>query len=240
MRDKLTGVVLNTIKYNDKHSIVRIYTATRGITAFLARQCHTPAARMRAALLLPLSLVEFEANIPAGRDLGTMHDLRRTHQLTSIYADPYKNTITFFVSELLLHTIQEQEANQNLFNFIEQSVLALEEARRGIANFHLCFLYKLGALVGIQPDAESYRGGYWFDMAGGVFTPSRPMRHGLEPQKAQFLHLMSRMTFDNMHLFSLNRNQRNEILDTILSYYHLHNSTLGTLKSPDLLQQIFI
>ena len=159
---------------------------------------------------------------------------------SSIYADPYKNAITFFVSELLLHTIQEQEANQNLFDFIEQSVLALEEAQRGIANFHLCFLYRLGALVGIQPDTESYREGYWFDMAGGVFTPSRPLRHGLEPQKAQFLHLMSRMTFDNMHLFSLNRNQRNEILDTILSYYHLHNSTLGTLKSPDILKQIFI
>lgn len=240
MRDKLTGIVLNTIKYNDKHNIVRIYTDSRGITSFLVRQGHTPAARMRAAMLMPLSLVEFEANFTAGHDLGTMHDLRRSHALSSIYSDPYKNAIAFFVSELLLHTIQEQEANAVLFRFIEQSVLTLDSAQRGIANFHLCFLYRLGALVGIQPDDGSYRDGYWFDMDGGVFTPGRPMRNGLEPQKAAFLHIMSRMTPDNMHLFALNRNQRNEILDTMLAYYRLHNSTLGTLKSPDVLKQIFV
>jgi len=43
-----------------------------------------------------------------------------------------------------------------------------------------------------------------------------------------------------MHHFKFTREQRNEMLEIILSYYRLHHSTLGTLRSPDVLKQLFI
>ena len=75
----------------------------------------------------------------------------------------------------------------------------------------------------------------------GVFTqsPHAGMKT-LPPQQAKVLPLLSRMTFDNMHLFKFNRDQRNEILEMILSYYRLHHSTLGSLRSPDVLKQLFV
>ena len=78
-------------------------------------------------------------------------------------------------------------------------------------------------------------------MNEGVFTqsPHAGMKT-LPPQQAKVLPLLSRMTFDNMHLFKFNRDQRNEMLEMILSYYRLHNSTLGTLRSPDVLKQLFV
>ena len=115
MYESLHGIVLNTIKYNDRHNITHIYTDRRGRMSFLVAQGNTAAARMRAAMFMPLGLLQFEARIVPGKDLCTLHDVRRTHALHSLYADPAKNAIAMFISELLSHSIQECEQNDALY-----------------------------------------------------------------------------------------------------------------------------
>lgn len=241
MTEKMQGIVINVIKYNDKHNIAHVYTDKRGMLAFLIRQGSTNASRMRNAMFLPLSMIEFEANMQPGRDLYTLHDVRRIAVLMSIFSNPMKNAIAMFMSELLSRTIQEQEQNMVLYSYLRNSILQLEDAQESVANFHICFLYQLGAFIGIQPDVDSYREGYWFNMADGVFTSS-PQAGGksLPPEQARVLQLLSRMTWDNMHRFKFTREQRNEMLEMMLSYYRLHHSTLGTLRSPEVLRQLFV
>ena len=241
MQEKLEGIVINVIKYNEKHNIAHIYTDKLGMLAFLVRQGTTHASRMRNAMFMPLSLIGFEARLQPGRELGTLHDVRRTAVLMSIYSDPMKNAVAMFVSELLSHTIQEQEQNMVLYSYIKSCILRLEESRASIANFHICFLYQLGQFIGIQPDIDSYHEGYWFNMSEGVYTqhPHAGAKM-LPPSQAKVLPLLSRMTFDNMHHFKFTREQRNEMLEIILGYYRLHHSTLGTLRSPEVLKQLFV
>ena len=241
MYDKIQGVVLNTIKYSDKHNIVHVYTRQRGLMAFAVPQGRTPAARQRNAMLMPLSLIDAEARIAHGRELATLRDLRRNVALNAIYADPVKGAVAMYVSELLTHAIQEREQNQMLYDYIEQCVMILESATRGVANFHICFTYHLGILLGIQPDTGTWHEGWWFDMTDGVFRPGPSGGgHWLRPDEARVIWLLSRMTFANMHLFRFERTQRNRVLDVMLAYYRLHNSTLGTLRSPEVLKQLFI
>ena len=66
MYEKLRGIVLNTVRYSDKHNIVHIYTDGRGLMSFAVPLGKTQAARMRNALLMPLSLVDLEAGIRSG------------------------------------------------------------------------------------------------------------------------------------------------------------------------------
>ena len=241
MYEKLRGIVLNTIRYSDKHNIVHVYTDGRGLMSFAVPQGKTQAARMRNALLMPLSLVELEASVHPGRDLATMREVHRNYPLATLYSDPFKNAIALFISELLAHVIQEPEGNHPLFRYIEQSVQLLEQMPGQVANFHICFLYHLGAHLGIQPNVESYRKGYWFDMTDGVFVPSAVRGHALlQPQEAQVIHLLSRMTFSNMGVFRFNREERNRMLDVIIGYYRLHNAAIGSLRSPDILKQLFV
>ena len=241
MFEKLKGVVLNTIRYSDKHNIVHIYTDGRGLMSFAVPQGKTQAARMRNALLMPLSLVDIEAGVKPGRDLSMLREVRRNYPLATLYSDPVKNAVALFISELLAHVIQEPEGNDPLFRYIEQAVQLLEQMPSHVANFHICFLYHLGAHLGIQPNVESYRNGYWFDMTDGVFAPAATRGHmNLQPQEAQVIHLLSRMTFSNMGFFRFNREERNRVLDVIISYYRLHNAAIGTLRSPDILKQLFV
>ena len=241
MYEKLRGIVLNTIRYSDKHNIVHIYTDGRGLMSFAVPLGKTQAARMRNAMLMPLSLVSLEAAVTNGRDLARMRELQRNYPLASIYSDPVKNAIALFISELLAHVIQEPEGNTYLFRYIEQAVQLLEQMQGQVANFHICFLYHLGAHLGIQPNLESYSKDYWFDMTEGVFVPAAVRGHALlQPQEAQVIHLLSRMTFSNMAIFRFTRDERNRMLDVIINYYRLHNAAIGTLRSPDILKQLFV
>ena len=209
--------------------------------SFAVPQGKTHAARMRNAMLMPLSLVDIESGCRSGRELSLLREVRRNYPLATIYSDPVKSAIALFISELLAHVIQEPEGNGPLFRYIEQSVQLLEQLSAQFANFHICFLYHLGAHLGIQPNIESYHSGYWFDMSDGVFVPSAIRGHALlPPQQAQVIHLLSRMTFGNMGVFRFSRDERNQVLDVIISYYRLHNAAIGTLRSPDILKQLFV
>lgn len=241
MYEKLKGIVLNTIRYSDKHNIVHIYTDGRGLMSFAVPLGKTPASRMRNAMLMPLSLIDLEAAVSSGRELARMREIRRNYPLATLYSDPVKNAIALFISELLTHVIQEPEGNEYLFRYIEQSVRLLEQMPGQVANFHICFLFHLGAHLGIQPNLDSYQKGYWFDMTDGVFVRSAVRGHDLlEPHEAQVIHLLSRMTFANMSVFRFNREERNRMLDVIIGYYRLHNAAIGTLRSPDILKQLFV
>ncbi|MBP5560681.1 MAG: DNA repair protein RecO [Muribaculaceae bacterium] len=240
MVETLHGIVLNVVKYNDRHHIARIYTRERGMMSFLVQQGNTPAARQRRALFMPLSPIAFEAHLTPQRDIHSLHGTRRTAVPVSISSEPTKTTIALFLGELLSRVIIEQERNEPLYDFLEASIDLLENATRGVANFHICFLYHLGQFIGIQPDTGSYAPERWFDMDEGTFTTAVPSTHrGLPPEQARVIHLLSRMTFANMHLFRFNHHERNAMLDTILSYYRLHHSALGAMRSPDVLKQLF-
>ncbi len=240
MYEKLRGIVLNTVKYSDRNNIVHIYSDVHGLMSFAVPQGKTRGSRLRNSKLMPLSLVELEARVLPGRELSTLHDLRATIPLVSVRSDPVKVAVAMFMSEVLTRVIQEQEQNRALYTYIYNSVVSLEQAVAGIANFHICFLFHLGALLGIEPEVRTHREGYWFDMIEGTFTPGPHGGCYLSPREASVIVLLSRMRYDNMHLFRFNREQRNRVLDLILDYYAIHNSTLGTLRSPEVLKQLFV
>ncbi|MDD2960591.1 MAG: DNA repair protein RecO [Muribaculaceae bacterium] len=240
MYEKLEAIVLHTVKYSDKNSIVSLFSKERGRISLLLPQGLGKLAKLRRAMFLPLSIVEVDANIMPGRDIFKIREARTIEPLHDIHINPYKNAIAMFIAELLGRVIQGSEDNRGLFNYLSVSIRLLDSIDEGVANFHICFLYKLGSFLGIQPDTQTYFSGYAFDMEGGVFVPFvRRSATILTPEEAGVLMLIDRMTFANMNKFKFNRSQRNELLELILRYYKLHNSTLGAMKSPDVLMHLF-
>ena len=185
MYERLNGVVLRTISYNDKNSIVRVYTDSHGLLSFLLPQSNGKTARMRRALFQPLSLVEIESDITANREIYRIREARCLVPLPSLHSHPVKNAVSLFITELLSHVIVEEEQNAPLFAYISSSVQLLDRLEKGIANFHICFLYNLGIFLGIEPDTSTYVKGSRFDMLNGVFTTGIPSHsHFLCPEES--------------------------------------------------------
>ena len=108
------------------------------------------------------------------------------------------------------------------------------------ANFHICFLWGLGRLLGIEPDTEGYRQGMVCDMIDGVFRVTAPLhRQWLNADESAAVYALSRMNYTNMHLYRMSRLQRNALLDGELRYFSLHHTPLGAIKSLDVLRVLF-
>jgi len=138
-----------------------------------------------------------------------------------------------------LHRIKETRICFPL-NDLYESIHLLEYADKGIANFHMVFLLGLLHHLGIFPNMESHRVGYYFDMLNGVFTDHIPMhRHYLNKVESAFFSRLLRISFENMSLYGFSRQERVRIIHRILEYYRLHLPDFPEIKSLSVMQSLF-
>lgn len=241
MYQPLHCIALRTIKYNDKHSILSVYSLEMGRLSFLISAGNGREANRRRALFMPLSIFECVASIKPGRELHTMRDPRVLVPLHGLHSHPIKGAVSMFIAEVLNTVLRESQSDSATFAFLADAITRFDVEADGIANYHLCFLYRLGRFIGIEPDISSYQKGAVFDMQEGRFRMTPPLHHKyLNADDAAVLAMLSRITFDNMRFYKFNRNQRNDLLDKILEYYTIHYSSLSQTQSLDVLRCLFI
>ncbi len=241
MKKELHIIALRTVRHTDRHSILTAYSLELGRVAFAIPAGAGREALRRRALLMPLALVECVADIRPGREVMIMHEPRAEEPLTSLRTNPVKSSLVMFIAEVLGVVLRDGPPDELSYAYIHNAVTLLDRLPTGsVANFHLMFLYGLGRFLGIEPDVSGYRQGMVFDMLDGRFRLSAPMhRHYLDPVQSGAVVALSRMNPANMHLFKMSRHERNQLLDGILQYYSLHYTGLQSLRSLDVLRELF-
>lgn len=239
MFEKTKGIVLNTVEFSDKASIANIYTETFGKLSFSLPASRSKKAALKRNLFQPMSILELEIDMRAGRNIQKIKEARPDITYESINYHPIKSAITLFIAEVLIRFIQEHEANSSLYAYIENSMLILDLSNEGTANFHLIFMYQLLNHLGISPKIEKVNQGYFvFDK--GIVECRKPT-HGafLSEEQTSLLTHIAQYSFREMDKIKLSRQQRNLLTDALLCYlkYHLNNPT--AFKSFEVLQTLF-
>ena len=240
MLEKTKGVVLYTTAYNDKLSVVHVYTEMFGRTAYaISLSASRKSARLRT-LFFPFSVLVMVVEHKPGRELQRIREVQPFLVFQHLPYDEVKRSVALFLSEFLSRTIKDPEANLPFFDFLVHSVQILDYLEEGKANFHLCFLFQFSSFLGFYPNIEDYKEGVYFDMMNGIFSVSLP-EHGyfLYPEEAKYLAMLMRMNYQNLHLFKLSRVERWRILERVVTYFRLHHSGMGHLKSLDVLRSLF-
>lgn len=240
MSEKITGIVLNVRKYNDKNSIVTLFTRERGRLVFISPSGSGKASNVRRARLQPLSVVTTDLNFKNGVELQRLGSISSAEIWTDIYFNPSKRALALFISEFLYRLIYATMPDPHLFDFILSSVRLLDRMQTGIADFHIPFLIALLSFSGIQPDVSDIRPGYVFEFQSGTFVPEfeakTPFIAGTE---AEIIPWLLRLNFANMKCLRLNALNRRQILYGLLNYFSFHFPGLVSLKSPEVLREIF-
>ena len=240
MLHKTRGIVLHTIPYGDKYLIVDLYTEAFGRMGYIITPARRGKGGIPQALLMPLSLLALEVEHRNDRDLQRIREARSLSSPAALQTHPVKNAEALFLSEVLYRVIREKEANPPLFHFLFDAIRHLESADTGIANFHLTFLFRLAAHLGIRPNRETYAEGRYFDLLDGTFTDEEPL-HGryLGREDSRVMARLTKMTFANMSLFAFSRTERSAILSHILDFYRLHLPGLPEFRSLEVLRALF-
>ncbi len=240
MFHKTEGVVLSAAKYNDRFSIAQVFTSDFGRTAYLVPITKSKKRKINHALFFPLSVIDMEVEHFPLRDIHRLKDVQRQFPLYSINVNVVKLSITFFLSEFLTRVLQETNENRVIFSFIRDSIATLEEQEKGLANFHLVFMFKLTQFLGIAPNLDNYNKGAYFDLQNGFYSQGKPLHnHHLTLQQSNYLDIFKQINYQNMHLYKLSQGDRNKIINYMLDYYRMHVYNFPEIKSLEVLRDMY-
>lgn len=240
MTEKLTGIVLDITRHSDRMSIVTLFTRSRGRVAFLSPVGSGKSGKLRQARLQPMSILEAEVNYRQTVELQRLGAFSLREVWCDLYFDPVKRVITLFLAEFLNRLLRATMPDENMWDYISNSLCLLDRMHSGTADFHVAFLSSLLSFAGIQPDGAAYKPGYFFDMRAGAFVAVKPPHNDfLGGDEARFAALLSRITYSNVRILRLNGNLRREIIEKLLRYYSIHFPGTANLRSLDVIHDIF-
>ena len=232
---KTKAIVISSIKYQEKSLIVKCFTHSDGLKSYFVRDAFSGRkSSQKIAYFQPLTVLEIEA---VHKNKGTLEHLREIKIGTpfqSIHTDLVKSAIVIFLSEMLHHSIHEEEKNEQLFEFLEAALQWLDNHDK-TANFHLILLLEVTKYIGFYPDISNLDMPF-FEMNEGIFSDGA-INSLSDSETALFKKLIG-LKFDNdQKTFHLN--ERQILLKILIDYYALHLDGFRRPKSIDVLKSVF-
>lgn len=218
MLHKVSGLVLTFLKFKETSIIVDIYTDLLGRKSYLVSGVLKPKSTTRA-LYEPLTLLNL---VVYDRPRVSLNRIKESSLKTAYQTIPlnyHKCNLVFFLTDFLKQVLQESDGDDQLFNFIESSLLVLDQLEY-YQNFHLQFLLKISHYLGF-----------------GI-SDSGILR--LEPKSniSQTLILdLLKEGYENS--ITIDRKQRADLLDIVLNFYRFQIDSFRPLKSLDVLKTIY-
>ena len=233
---KTKAIVISSLKYQEKSLIVKCFTLSDGLKSYFVRDAFSSRkANQKIAYFQPLSILEIEAIHKNNGTLENFKEIKIATPFLSIHSDIYKSTIVMFVSEILHHSIHEEEKNEALFTFLETALHWLD-THEDIADFHLILLLEMTRFLGFYPDVANIDFPF-FEMTEGVFTPFHAISSLTEHESNLFKKLIN-LKFENsqktFHII-----ERQIILKIVIDYYSFHLDGFKRPKSLEVLKEVF-
>ena len=208
-------LVLGLTKVGDNALVVQTLSREWGRRGFLVRS----ARKTGTTLFLPLNIIEAEIVENPKSELWTIKDIGLKEGLQGCRGDIRKNTMTLFLSEVLLRTVREGVVEDGLYDWCVGSVLTLNALEESCANFPVRFLLELCGALGFRPSFD--------DIAPFAEEHLGPMKTLLN---APFAEAM---------LLPLNGSTRNKLCEDLLRYLSFHTDVNIQVKSLAVMRDLY-
>ena len=238
MQLRTKAIVLSSLKYGDTSLIVRAYTESDGLKAYLLKGIlASRKGKLKTAYFQPLSQLDIVA---IHKNKGTLEQIREARidfPYTTMHTDIIKNAITMFLAEMLTNCIREEQSDPSLFSYL-QTALQWLDTHDQIANFHLYFLLSLTRFLGCYPDLSDIDATY-FDLLEGQFTDAPLGKKVISGDELNQFRKLLGTNFDVVHLIQMSKKQRQQLLQMIVEYFELHLHGFRKPRSLAVLNEVF-
>lgn len=237
------GIVLRTVKYGETSVVATIFTHLFGIQSYLINgvRVSSPKGPRNATLLQPGAILDLVVYSNPLRNLQRVKEFRWGYLYRHIFFDVIKNSVSLFMVELLHKCLKQPEPNDELFNFIEDIFIHLDESELVIvANYPLFFAINLAHFFGFKiQDGYSERKTI-LDLQQGFFTDEYPAHNAY--LDGEFSAITSQLLKvrqpGELSQIRLNQDVRRVLLAAYMSYYAFHVQDFGTMRTIAVLQAI--
>lgn len=240
MTDKTGAIVLHQIKYTDSGIIVQVYTRNFGRQSVLVRGLRKKKTGRQNVFFQPLSVLDLVIYYRDAESMKTLKEFSVVYAPTDIYNNIIKSCITLFLGEVLTTVLKEEGKNEELFDYISNSIIYFDNRRENFSNFHIAFLIGLCSFLGFEPGKRLEKENRVFDMLNGAFVPIPPSHAAYaDIEISGILAEFFSSSWDDMNKIVLTGEKRNNVLLTILKYYSVHMPSLRKINSLEILKEVF-
>jgi DNA repair protein RecO (recombination protein O) len=237
------GIVLRTVKYGETSVIVTIFTELLGLQSYLVNgvRASTKKGSGKANLFQPSAILEMIVYHNDLKQLQRIKEFRWGRLYQHILSDVKKNAVALFMVELLTKCLKQPEANPELFHFVEDAFLHLDEAPGPIAaNFPLFFALHLPVFFGFRISDNYSEARPFLDLQEGDFVQEQPRHPHFLDDKQAFItsQLLKVQQPDELKDIKLNHEFRRNLLLTYEVYYKLHVQDFGSMRTLPVLKEI--
>ena len=119
---------------------------------------------MNIALFQPLTLLDMVVYHKETGGVFRIKEVKCNYPYRIIPSDMRREAVAMFLVEIMNKAVKEQSHPEELYLFLEQSLIQLDTITRGIENFHLFFLINLSRHLGFGPQMSG-------EILGGRIIP---------------------------------------------------------------------
>jgi DNA repair protein RecO (recombination protein O) len=233
---KTKAIVISSLKFKEKSVIVKCFTQSSGLKSYFVRDVFSSRkASQKMAYFQPLTILEVEAVHKNKGTLENFKEVKIAFPFHSIHCDIYKSTMVLFLSEILHHSIHEEEKNESLFVFLEAALHWLDSHDQ-IVNFHLILMLETTKYLGFYPDVSDADLPF-FEMNEGVFTAFHAISSLTEHETNLFRKLIALKFDTDQKTFHVV--ERQLLLKILIDYYSFHLDGFKRPKSLEVLKEVF-
>jgi len=229
------GFVIHQVKYGESSSIVQIFTHLHGMVRVMIRGSR--GKNSKAALLQSLNKVELIYYRKENFSLYNIKEIRTIKPYDRLITEPERIAQLMFIAEVFYRCIKEEEQNIELFELLEQMLETYDKEAFPNPDFHLAFILKLATRIGIQPVANFDKIDRPYLNIQDAIYQSHFQNNCLDKQVSEVIHHFSENEYNG--LLIMNGSLRRKSLEGILDYFKLQFPSIGTIRSHEILEQVF-
>ncbi|MDQ3072124.1 MAG: DNA repair protein RecO [Bacteroidota bacterium] len=239
MLAKTSGIVLRNTKYAESSVISKIYTRQFGIQTYIINSVRSPKAAIKPSLLMPLSLLEMVVYHNTTKDIQRIKEAKNNPVLHRLHFDVVRSAIALYTAELIYKSVKEEEANEELYTFLEHFIQRLDDEHTPLTLMPLYITVELTRHLGFYPHGNYSAANPVFILAAGEFAES-PAHGGnnIEEPHSRYLHTLLGHSLSDLDTLHIPKAARNHLLHRMQDYYMLHLPNFQPLKSLGVLMQV--
>ncbi len=236
---KTRGIVLHQTKYADSGLILKIYTEAFGLQSYIIRGCRSKKSPFKPALLQNMNLLEMVAYHKEKNKLQSLKEVKMAYTYQALHFDMVKQSIAFFINEVIYKSIKEEEKNLDLFEFLFHAMQYLDQQNENISLFPHIFCVQFSRYLGFFPKNNYDNKSRFFFPEEGLFREIYfQSKYLLDEKQSAYFILLMQTKLSDVGKVRIPKTDRKDLLNHILNFYLMHLQGIKEFKSVDILSEI--
>jgi DNA repair protein RecO (recombination protein O) len=222
------GFLLKRVPYSETSFVVNYFTLNHGIQSFIYQ-----GGKKKGIPMFPMAFHEITFYKRPDSEMGKISQLGIEDQYLQLSFDPLKGMVAYFIAETIKQTVQTNQSESALFDFIRMKMHDLDQSKT-LENFPLKFLVELSFYLGINPLIAKEENVY-FNLNEGEFCADFNHEDVLFKDEATALLLTLYLSMETQ---KVSKTISSQALAYMVSYYEMHIPKCNLSKPLDLLKEI--